>query len=554
MTHAASLEQQPVQKQTAWPEGCAHDVVYTKFLTDLQTRFTSNVVKSDTEYPDVAIHRPIFQSTAKGLWNAYLDGFPAESRQQHNCMCCHDFIKKFGGLVTLTPDGKMEPAFWNPEDTPDEYKASIAAMTKIVQGAEVKTVFYSEDETLGNPRTGIWTHLALTNPQQFSHPIDTAFQAAAKKKEDNKNILVALAEFNQDVLDVAVRILDSDAFYRNEKVLGPGKWLCDLQRARGAVQNSREKKNVVWHAVALAPDGFLHPRASMIGTLLEDIQQGRSFEDVAKRFSAKMKPTVYQRPTAPPSAGNIEQAEKIIAAFGGEKAMARRFARLNEIIAIWTPPQAMVKDEPKTSVFGHLKPKAEQTVKLSDVEIPATPMTADKFIRTVLPEAVKIEGLLPYSSAYIATMLTNLYDDAEPIIQWDRAERRNPVTMYVERDGSNPRRFGLAPGWAEVVSICNHPANWYEKKENMANMLIFMLKGAKETMMRGSAIFPENLRSELHSIRSTVEAYSNNAQLPEHDGDTASGLVFQAGSKAVQTVRVTRVDGSKAIYKIDRWD
>lgn len=50
----------------------------------------------------------------------------------------------------------------------------------------------------------------------------------------------------------------------------------------------------------------------MIGTLLDDIASGMSFDSVSRRFAEKMHPLQYQRPQAAPSAGNIAQAEKIV--------------------------------------------------------------------------------------------------------------------------------------------------------------------------------------------------------------------------------------------------
>ncbi len=68
----------------------------------------------------------------------------------------------------------------------------------------------------------------------------------------------------------------------------------------------------MWRLIASAPDGFCHPRASMIGVLLDAIAVGMSFDAIKSHFNEKVYPLLYQRPQAPPSAGNIAIAEATI--------------------------------------------------------------------------------------------------------------------------------------------------------------------------------------------------------------------------------------------------
>lgn len=38
------------------------------------------------------------------LWDLYLMNFPEQERQEHNCNCCRQFIKNFGGIVCIDSD------------------------------------------------------------------------------------------------------------------------------------------------------------------------------------------------------------------------------------------------------------------------------------------------------------------------------------------------------------------------------------------------------------------------------------------------------------------
>jgi hypothetical protein len=79
---------------------------------------------------------------------------------------------------------------------------------------------------------------------------------------------------------------------------------------------------------------------------------------------------------------------KIVEQMGIANALRRRFARLDEIKAIWRP--AAVDAAPAgAGVFAHLTPKGHGP--RTTLELPAIIMTWDKFHRTILPEAEAME-------------------------------------------------------------------------------------------------------------------------------------------------------------------
>jgi hypothetical protein len=63
-------------------------------------------------------------------------------------------------------------------------------------------------------------------------------------------------------------------------------------------------------------------------------------------------------------------------------------------------------------------------------------------------------------------------------------------------------------------------------------------------------LFPEILRSELHGVRSVIEAYSNRNELEVPEGLLASGYLFNDGGYAI-TLTVT-AEGFTRNYTIDR--
>ncbi|MCB0059412.1 MAG: hypothetical protein KDE45_20385 [Caldilineaceae bacterium] len=532
---------------TTGAAGNHHDHDYDSFIQRMNARFLTNCARGE---------KPLFTTDAAGLWQIYLDSFtdPGE-RQYHNCSTCRHFIERYGALAAIDENGMLASAIWNEDDAPELYKPAIAAMAKAVRRAKVTGVFLSSYSMWGVPETGAWRHFAVqpTPKMVFSRTTQTAGQAMAEKREDFNNVVRALAEFKLEHLETAMRLLKSDALYRTEKVIGPAEWLYELKVARNLAHGS-QRTNLVWLAVATAPAGFCHPRASMIGTLLEDIAAGKSYDEVAAAFAAKMHPLRYQRPQAAPAAGTIAAAERRVQELGIRRSLPRRFARLDEVRALWRPTPKK-NDAPADGVFGHLKPKTAKPASAA-MNIPAQTMTWVKFRDEVLPTAERIELKAPAHGPYVA-LVTAVNMDAPPILQWDQEDARNPVSWYFWNGGSTARSFGLNAGnYVEVEAVALKPPMWNGGYEHHGKGVMFVLAGAHETRQAGAALFPENMKNELHGVRSVIEAYSKSATIEGMNEPHAAGIMFTPGHGTIRWNCTLRVwsNGQPLTYQLDRWD
>lgn len=263
-----------------------------------------------------------------------------------------------------------------------------------------------------------------------------------------------------------------------------------------------------------------------------------------------MNPNTYQRPQVLATAGNIAQAEKLIAEMGLEPALHRRYARLDEIQTLWVPKPAAAPTNGK-GVFGHLSPKG--TAKPSPIVAKAGAITWDKFQRTVLPTAESIEFYINYHMNWTALLTaTNL--DAPPILQWDHEEVRNPVSWYVYSDGSPSSQWKIAPGaFCKVNAITLQPSMWNGGNKHQGKSAIFIIDGAADTRKPSMGLFPEILRSELHAVRATIEAHSRSGSPSGREEASACGIRVGERPGSGGLIRVTSSTGVTE-YTIDRWD
>lgn len=497
----------------------------------------------------------------ENLFETYLDNLPhQEMRQHHNCSACRHFVNHFGGLVAIDDDGKLHSALWDlPGMDGNFYEPAITALARKAKKAKVTGVFLTDQNTLGQPHTGQWTHLAVRVPRISKYKATlTPNQAAAEKKEDFKNLMVALSEFNRATLEAVVQLFKSDALYRTEKFLAPVEFLVRLMDIRDNTKDRVLKHNLLWREIGAAPAGFCHPKSGVIGTLLTDLQNGVPFLNAKANFKTLTNPDVYMRPTAAPKAQQVARAEQIVADLGVATALERRFMRFEEVKLMWEPPVA--KDEPaKGGVFGHLKPRGSRTDD-EPLAISAGTQTISwtKFQQTVLPNAESIRYLVPGGRSSYVALLTSVHEDAKPILQWDSEDQRNPASWYTYREGSHAVTWNLQAGKrTKVVGITQRPHQWYSDKfAHQGNAVIFLLEGCRDTNYRGvgNGLFPELLKSEFHEIRSTIEAYSLGTVAEGYEEATANGVTLQQGGATVEHSFEVVVKGISIVYKIDRWD
>lgn len=495
----------------------------------------------------------LFKTNAEALFEVYLNHLPAGSRQHYTCNACKRFVNEYGGLVCILENGEIKSALWDEANTPEFFIPSVAAMKAEVLKSKITGVFLSDTQTLGQPITGEWHHLSIKLPQEmiFTSRLKTPEQAAAEKKEDFRILTAGLNDYPLNAVNQAISLLKTDSLYRSERCLWVAEWLGGLHIKLSDKRNKNYKSNIIWSAAATAPPGFCHVRSSMIGTLLDDIVAGLPFESISRRFSEKMHPLQYQRPQAPPSAGNIKEAEKIVERLGLELAFKRRFARLEELNTMWLPKRNDTPAQAK-GFFSHLITKTKKT---TVIKVPPVTMTWRKFSETILPYAEKVEYCIKAGKANYSAIVTSVHKEAPPLLQWDREEKRNPFSWYVYVGGSDCSRWRLSPGYCNVTGICLQPSMWDKEHEypNQGKSVFFIFEGAKDTDSSSIALFPSMLKSELHPIRSTIEAHSKSAKLEGTKEASACGIKLEGSGHWSTTLRVTTSTGTME-YNLDRWD
>ena len=520
---------------------------YDQWLDNIKAATAKKLVKGAKVFRTSA--------TPEALWQAYIYNIPFQLQQEHTCTACRNFIENFGGLVVL--DGRNRPIslLWEGcDEVPDlYYRSAVALRNLVVNDSAINGTFHPAASQLGIPenRAGLgvtWKHLSLKVP--FSMVSRDNSQKEAQDKENFKTLSRASKNWSNDLINKAICILRGGGFNESKKYLEWLDWLSDICQGKA---HTRSNHNAIWNHVHSAPTGWCSPRSSVLGMLMDGIKANDSIARIKQEWNRAVASENFQRPTAAPTEGNLNAAEKTIASMGYELSLKRKYATLDEVPALWSPYKKDMEDH---GVFGHLRKSNNPPSYQGSTE--GRVMSWVKFAREILPTMAELRLLVPQVGSFTG-LLTATHPEAPCIMRW-----RNHYSWYLYSNGSPgvmAHHWGLKEGiYYPVAKICPNPSMWNQDPESTFNEfegLIFMISGMRDNNPNlGLGLFPQVLRKELFPYRSTIEAHSKSKNPDESsDGTRAAGLSFRkSNEKWNLNLRVTDFKGITNDYSIDRWE
>lgn len=392
---------------------------YPQFEASLQKHFDKAI----------AAGRKLFTTDVEGLYELYLSNIPEKkegTRQHFTCHGCRHFLERFGRLVTIDTEGVVRSAIFDEATVPDFFVDATIAMRRAVLNSRVNGVFVPDVRVLGTPKTGEWTHLHIRLPQEMinRNVLRSAHQVMAAKREDFNVLSRVAAQHTLETVDQAIALLKSETVNRGDRYVPHAEWFRHVLAKLDQFGSANAKRNYLWLAAAEAPNGFIPSNSSNVGQLLSDISQ-YSLVEAGRKLAERLNPTTFMRSQTPPSANALREAEKTFvklkeAGLVTEESLERRYAKIEEIPEMTWEPKLKINSKPTeaTGVFGHIAPKERKITPVRDMSLPSKTMTWDKFQRTVLPTADKIEALIDNPDRFMA-LVTAAHPDAPNMLQWD---------------------------------------------------------------------------------------------------------------------------------------
>ncbi|BCO16235.1 hypothetical protein_gp182 [Bacillus phage vB_BceM_WH1] len=392
---------------------------YPQFEASLQQHFNKAIADG----------KKLFVTNVENLYELYLENLPEVkpgTRQHFTCHGCRHFFERYGRLVTIDEQGIKRSAIFDEGIVPDFFVDAVIAMRHAVLTAEVSGVFVPDARVLGIPKTGEWTHVHVRLPQEMvnRNVLRTAGQVMAEKREDFHVLRRVASQHTIETVDQAIALLKSETVNRGDRYIPHAEWfkevLVKLERAGSA----ESKRNVLWLAVSEAPTGFIPSNSSNVGQLLTDIAE-LSLAEAGEKLADRLKPSTFMRAQAAPSANALREAERTWqkleeAGMVSKDSLKRKYAKIEQVPEMTWEPKLKVAPKPVEtgSVFGHITPREKKVTAVKDNTLASKIMTWDKFQRTILPTADKIEALIDNPDRFMA-LITSAVEGAPNMLQWD---------------------------------------------------------------------------------------------------------------------------------------
>lgn len=499
--------------------------------------------------------------SSKKLHEIFIDNIPEYARQHYRCNVCFMFINRVGALVTIDDNGTLHFVCWDvPLEEVGMFAPAFNEMKKAVESGTVRNVFsYNRnkipayiqkdrsDLILGLPSTGDWTHFyGKLNIRNISLPVDKVseeeFRERLKVSRENLN------RWNISTIKKALAYAGSEELFNSDKVRPQCKSLLELiEDFYTTTVSANGRIKLMWENSFF----LYHIGGSSIGALLDDFQNDNlSDSECIDRYNSKVDPLKYKRSQGAPSEALIKQAEKLISDLGAENSLKRRFALVSDLPRLLWTPKVDEDDgkEYRSGIFSKVKSKENTKDDYELVHNDGGKITLTKFMKNVAPYAKRITVMTPVRGSY-AAYTTAVDMEAPCIVKWDSKEVRNPISQYVYNNGSYRTQWNISESEVDCVGIANFPEDLLSEELSSRGAL-FILDHAYDTENSASALFADNLISELFPIRKVIESFSNVTPLEWVEGQKACGLAYNSGTLCVKVY----TDYAVTSYWIDRLD
>jgi hypothetical protein len=374
--------------------------------------------------------------TGDALFAAYLAAFPEGTNPmfkvntEHECSTCKHFIRRVGNVVAVGPDGNLLTVWDEAAELRDAHGVVAGVIRDMVMQAPIVDLFRTgtKETRFGAELTRsldadkqviTWRHLhtgelprALVSntPDQVRGDYRTTVQVFER----------GLVELNTAAVGTVLDLINANSLYRGEE-FKPA--VMEFQRAQAeflGLATDKERNLFLWTRATGPASRF---RNTVIGTLVQDLSEGKPLEAAVGGYETKVAPQNYKRTTALITPGMIKTAMATIEELGLESALERRFAVMADISVNdvrWVDGKA--KPLMKGGIGDVLMQHANITsAAVSPKDIPtAENIGVDDFMDVILPNVKGLEVFFKGEHAGNLMSLTAPVDPApKQLFRWN---------------------------------------------------------------------------------------------------------------------------------------
>jgi hypothetical protein len=361
------------------------------------------------------------------LWDSYLVAWPEgtnpiyKKRTEYDCQCCRSFIRTVGGVVSLI-DGRVA-TIWD-INIGGHFQVVADALAALVRNAAIDNLFLHTEKSAGTVRSLqqvesgeiiTWNHFFVDLPTVCTVRGEQIGPKLADSRATKDVFFRGLNDFKVEDIDTVLDLIAQNSLYRGEENRFAVESFRKLKLEFDKLNDWKSKEIFSWNQSVTVPQSVSRIRNTAIGTLLQDLGEGKDLEYAVKSFETKVAPTNYKRPTSLVTKVMIQKAQATIEELGFTSALERRYANINDI-TINNILFANRDSKKSMNVFDEMISKVpEKTKNLDKVE----EVTIENFLANVLPKADSIEVLFENKHAgNLVSLIAPVDPMAKHMFKW----------------------------------------------------------------------------------------------------------------------------------------
>jgi hypothetical protein len=361
------------------------------------------------------------------LWDTYLDCFPIEEKQHHNCSACKYFIRNYSNLVTIDKDCVVR-SIWDVQPLVEIHPIFSKVLQRLaveIYKHPIKDVFVTDTTKLGvdhnyqllEDKTSIrWEHLFITIPKESIQLVKHYEEINPKQAayRDLQSVFKrGLDEISLETVNTVLDLIYDNNLYRGEEFKSTLESWKKLKTEYEVVHEDN-KVNFTWSKILHTPATVLRLRNSSIGTLLVDIEKSENMDAAVSKFEALMAPTNYKRPKALITPQMIKSAKERLTELGILDSLQRTLVTSKDV-----PVKDLIylnRDKPSDNIFDIL----DNDVQHNPSKLKTKKIGLSDFLTKVLPKSSKVEVL--FERKHISNLVSLVgpsVEDSPNIFKWD---------------------------------------------------------------------------------------------------------------------------------------
>lgn len=408
----------------------------------------------------------LFRSVITGdeLWELYLNSFDDNNdpvfrdpeSSSHNCNNCKNFIRRYGNLLSITDDYKIESIFSvDVDEVPDEYKSVVKKLNESLIESDIKEVFvethnelkslpyesvkWNQTEyQLGVPvNTKLYTKeecdkygvVTTDKVYEFNHinlKIDNRF---IDKSGNSINSVLGNFNTNYELLN---KLLDSISYDKlelvNELILNKSLINGDnysdsvrivMNKYREYNSTSYEDRHL-WKWNQVNNNTLCRFVNSLIGVLCTELTSGVDLDTAWKNWNKRADPVNYMKAKSPITQSMIDSANKFITENGYIESFNRRLATIDDIKV--TEIKYMNESNGNKSsinIFDKLTPtKSSGSLDIDENKLES--VNIEHFMNNILPNSNSLEIYVDNRlENNLVTLTTSSNNEGNNIFKWN---------------------------------------------------------------------------------------------------------------------------------------